>query len=417
VGEPVVTHRRVTIVTAGHPSTCPRMVKAADAAVEAGCRVRFVSVDYIDWAAGFDVNVATRRRWRWTPISLQRAQHPVRSRWVSARQRAARSLATFAGASRIPHRVAVQGYARTHAEVVAAILHEPFDLVYGGTVAALAAVAEAATRARRPYGLDLEDFHLAESEDKDGWLTHALAARVVPAAAASAAFVTTASNPMSRQYERDCGVQCKTIHNVMPLPAAPVVSKSSGPLRLYWFSQTIGPGRGLEEVIDAVAVAGIAAELHLRGNGCESYLSILRDRVQALAGNLTLHVHPPASPDDMVALCRDHHVGLSPEQPSVLNRDLCVSNKVLTYLSAGLAVAATHTQGHASVGAQSPGAIALYEPGDITGLAAVLRTWHDDREALCAARRAAWHAAQTRFHWEHPHERGALIAALEGAVA
>ena len=44
------------------------------------------------------------------------------------------------------------------------------------------------------------------------------------------------------------------IHNTFPLPARTPNPARLDPrrLRLYWFSQTIGPGRGLEDAIRAL---------------------------------------------------------------------------------------------------------------------------------------------------------------------
>ena len=52
---------RICVVTAGHLSTCPRMLKAADALAEAGYRVRVVSTQQTDWAAEADLDVRRRR--------------------------------------------------------------------------------------------------------------------------------------------------------------------------------------------------------------------------------------------------------------------------------------------------------------------------------------------------------------------
>lgn len=409
--------RRITVVTSGHPSSCPRMVKAADAAHDAGFAVRLVSVDFADWAASLDAGVVSRRNWEWSRVRLRGAEHPLRSRWVSARQRTARALAATMSPQRAWLQLAITAYARTHAELVNAILAAPFDLVYGGTVGALAATAEAARRANRPFGLDLEDYHLDESEEADAGLTHALAGRVVRTSLCGARFVTTASVPMAQRYERDCGVSPHVIHNVVPRPAAPLHREvPRGPLQLYWFSQTVGPGRGLEEIVAAVAAAGIEAALHLRGSRGEDFVQALRRDARDTGAHLSITLHPPAAADDMVALCREHMIGLALEQGAVVNRDVCVTNKVLTYLAAGMAVIATATSGHRFVADHAPAALACYPAGDIAALALMLRRWDSNREELARARAASWHAAETRFHWEHPRERGALLQAFEGAL-
>jgi hypothetical protein len=413
-----VTPRRVTIVTAGHPSSCPRMVKAADAAVDAGFAVRFVSVDLAEWATRLDGDLVATRRWQWDRVRLRKVERPLRSRWVSARHRAARAVAARISGERLATSVAVLAFARTHTELVRAILAEPFDFVYGGTVGALAATAEAARRANRPFAIDLEDYHPGESSDDDAELTHRLAGLVLRSALDRPVFVTTASVPMARQYEAAFGISSRVIHNVMPRSMPPRrFDVERGPLQLYWFSQTIGAGRGLEEIVEGIAVAGIEADLHLRGANGEAFVAQLRMKAQAHGARVSIYLHPPAPADQMIDLCRGHAIGLALEQPDAINRDLCVTNKVLTYLPAGLAVLATSTQGHRYVEQHAPTAFACYQCGDTLGLASALKRWNDDRPRLATARRASWEAAEARFHWEHPLERGALMSALEEAVA
>jgi hypothetical protein len=222
---------------------------------------------------------------------------------------------------------------------------------------------------------------------------------------------------MAEQYRSTLGVAAHVVHNVMPRSSAPAAfDVPSGALKLYWFSQTVGAGRGLEDIITGVALAGIDAELHLRGSGGEAFVEQLRHEARAHGARVTIVLHPPAAADDMVALCRDHAIGLAVEQPNAVNRDLCVTNKILTYLSAGLAVVATSTQGHRYVAQHAPGAIACYAADDPADLAATLKRWHDDRAALACARQASWRAGQERFYWEHPMERGVLVEALERAI-
>ena len=52
---------RVTVVTSGHPSTCPRMLKSADALAADGYDIRVVATCHEPWAAEADVDVASRR--------------------------------------------------------------------------------------------------------------------------------------------------------------------------------------------------------------------------------------------------------------------------------------------------------------------------------------------------------------------
>jgi hypothetical protein len=162
--------------------------------------------------------------------------------------------------------------------------------------------------------------------------------------------------------------------------------------------------------------AGICGELHLRGRPANGYLGSLERLAAGHASGLTIVHHPPASPDSMVDLARGYDVGLALEQMTVLNHQLALSNKALTYILAGIAVALTDTPGQHALGADlGPGA-GLVPPGDVDALAALFSTWSADPHALDAAKRAAWDAAVRRWHWEHPDDRGALVSLIASAI-
>src|SRR5712692_5882648 len=153
---------RITIVTAGHLSSCPRMLKAADAVFNAGYRVRVVSARHTPWAAQADLTVRATRRWDWTVVDYDRSTARRRHLLTGVRFHVARAAAKSIGPARVPLPVAIRAYSRAHDELIRAIVSEPADLVYGGTTGALAAAAEAGRRLGVPYALDLEDFHSAE---------------------------------------------------------------------------------------------------------------------------------------------------------------------------------------------------------------------------------------------------------------
>jgi hypothetical protein len=302
-----------------------------------------------------------------------------------------------------------------HVELVRAAIAEPVDLVYGGTTGALAAVAAAANQAGVPYGLDLEDFHSAEHEETvASRVVHGLAERIERAILPRAAFLTAGSAMIAAAYADKYNVHCVPVNNTFPLPAEPPVLSNGceNGLRLYWFSQTIGPRRGLEDVLYAMGQAGIPGELHLRGQAIPPYLCRLRQLAGDVALRLHLVHHEPAPPDAMVELCQGHDIGLALEPGFSVNNRLALSNKAFTYMLAGLAVAFTDTPGQRRLARDLGEAALLYAPGDIKGLAAGLKQWATDRDRLARAKAAAWHAAQRRWHWEHPLERGALLGTV-----
>jgi hypothetical protein len=315
--------------------------------------------------------------------------------------------------------LAARAYTRAYPELVAAIVRQPADLVYGGTTGALAAVACAARAMGVPYALDLEDFHSAEhAGSPDADLTCRLAERVEQGVLSDAAFLTAGSAAIAEAYAGRYGVRAVTINNTFPLPGwSPDCKPTSGPLRLYWFSQTIGPGRGLEDAVRAMGIADIPGELHLRGTSANGYVERLQCLAAAVAPRLTITGHAPLTPDAMIEACRPYDVGLALEQPPPPNRAICLTNKIFTYLLAGLAVAVTDTPGQRPVAQDLAQGAIVYAPGDIHALAAGLKAWHCDRAALSRAKQATWDRGARRWHWDHPLERGALLECFSQALA
>src|SRR5689334_12712876 len=119
---------RITVVTAGHLSTCPRMLKAADALSAAGHEVRVVATVHEPWATETDADVYSRRRWALTTVDYRR--EAGRTYWqTGVRYRAARALSAAVGAERVPLSVAARAFGRVHAELAAAAAAEPADLI------------------------------------------------------------------------------------------------------------------------------------------------------------------------------------------------------------------------------------------------------------------------------------------------
>ena len=404
---------RVCIVTAGHVSTCPRMLKAADAMHAAGYDVRVVSASHTPWAIEADQQLRKTRSWRWTVVDYSRATARVRQIKTGARRRIAHVLTRGFGSARVPAAVYVRAYSRAHDELVRAVTAESADLVYGGTTGALAAVAEAADRLGTPYGLDLEDFHTGERSVPDQ--LDVVAERVERLVLPGAAFLTTSSPMIADAYAEKYGRRPRPIHNTFSLDLGqPSEPGARTPLRFYWFSQTLGPGRGLEDFIPAAGRARIAGELHLRAGVQQPYLRDLM-RLTHDAPSMSLRLYEPAGPDTMVSLAQGYDLGLSGEEPTAINRRLCLGNKIFTYLAAGVPVLLSATPAQTRLGRDLGQAALVYEPGDIAGLAEQLSSLADDRTVRSQARCAARSAAAGRWHWEHPADRGALLDAV-GAV-
>jgi glycosyltransferase involved in cell wall biosynthesis len=207
--------------------------------------------------------------------------------------------------------------------------------------------------------------------------------------------------------------------NCFPWKKAPYLesgikdSRSSAALSFYWFSQTIGPGRGLETLGRALTQVHGEWELNLRGNlrnyqtWFESaFPATIRNRVKLLA---------PVSNADLPLVSSVHDVGLALELPHCASRDLTATNKIFEYLRCGLAVIATQTAGQEEVMSACPDVGWRVPPGDVEALRGVLQNCIDNRDLVMIARARSLAAASSQWAWES--FEGSLVDLLRKACS
>src|SRR5262249_9499495 len=153
----------------------------------------------------------------------------------------------------------------------------------------------------------------------------------------------------------------------------------------HWFSQTIGPGRGLEDLLAALPQVAYPAEIHLRGNPVAGFARWLADRTpEAWRGGIFLHDVVPNQ--KLLSRIAEHDIGFASEMNFCRTRDLTVTNKLLQYLLAGLAVVASDTAGQREVAEQAGDAVLLYPSGEPRALAAQLNALLGSSERLVRAK-------------------------------
>ena len=392
----------------------PRTIKAADALAAAGYAVRVVSSSNLPWMTRFEEE--TRKARAWTSSTVDHARETAFTRWLytGLRQKICLRMVKRLGPGQSPLGLLTRAIRRVHTELVRSVVGEPTDLFLAVGLA-LGAAVEASRRTGAPYAIDLEDFHSGEAEgDWQAALANEMAEILERRVLHRAAFLLAGSAAIGQAYKAKYGVAPIVVHNTFPLPrVAPSLEPTPGPgLRLYWFSQTIGSRRGLEDAIQAMGLARIPGELHLRGRATNGVLASLRDLVEHAAPGLKIVHHELAPAAAMVELCQGLDIGLAVEPGFSLNNRLALSNKSLTYILGGLAVVLTDTEGQRPLALDLSEGALLYSPGDVGTLAAGLKRWAEDKDQLRRAKKAAWDAACRRWYWEHADERGALLRAV-----
>lgn len=388
---------RVTIVTSGNVSTSPRVVKEADALHAAGHEVRVVAVDALPDNGARDLAVMADRRWTLDRVNLRRGDA------IGFLHRAGgagwRAAAKHLG-------LADRYVSRYMGLLVRAAVARPADLVIGHTLACLPVAVHAATQLGARAGFDVEDFHSGELPAEPRYAAERaivtdVERRYLPRCARVTASAPGIADAVAARY----GIaRPHVVLNTFPRAERRSDPKMGGVPTLYWYSQVIGPGRGVEDAVAAVEMLDMPVELHLRGTLDPSFAS-------QVAGRPRVVVLPQVPPPELVARAAEHDIGLALEQPVTENRALCVTNKLFTYMLAGLAVGATDTLGQREVLQEAPGAGFLYPAGQPAALADGIRRLLADRDELARMKRAAWTAADRRFNWEH--ESQGLVSYLE----
>jgi hypothetical protein len=192
----------------------------------------------------------------------------------------------------------------------------------------------------------------------------------------------------------------------------PSQSRSAdAPVSFHWFSQTIGPGRGLEQVFEALTGVSGNWDLHLRGSlgNYGPWLETtcptgIRSRVK---------IHALTGTEELTSRIAEHDVGLACEAREPRSRDLTITNKVFQYLQAGLAVVASDTSGQKEAAHLAPGAVELYRAGGPESLRMLLQQLVLNREKLKVMRAAAWEVGAL-LCWEN--EAPKLVEAVEKAL-
>lgn len=187
------------------------------------------------------------------------------------------------------------------------------------------------------------------------------------------------------------------VYNVFPSRADLLQQQKNytQPLKLFWFSQTIGPGRGLESFFNLITDFKVSLQIHLLGNVSLTYQGKLNT---IFPKQHQLFFHPLVGATELADKIALFDIGLALEPDTPLNTNLTISNKFFQYIQSGLPVIASQTAGQME-------AFEPFKPGfmlsqQLTGPETTeLEKWLNNPVELQAARERAVEASQV-YNWE-----------------
>ena len=273
------------------------------------------------------------------------------------------------------------------------------DLYIAHYLGALPAAIKSAARSQAPVIFDAEDFHRGEksyyvNQEKD---VIEVENKLLPKVSA----ITTASPLITQEYKKYYPNQYfTTVINVFSKVYLQKPSNSyKKDLKLFWFSQYLGIGRGLEIFIEALNyLPNTSISLTILGNVKSEVYKKSLIKLSNYSDSLFFMDTVPS--EKIFSIAAGFDVGLAGEISNFKNKELCLSNKIFTYLLAGNCILASDMQGQREFMDQHPSIGFTYKSEDAKDLAEKIKLLYHDRSLLETCKKAASKLAEEKMNWE-----------------
>ncbi len=403
--------RRILILTSAHLCRNPRVVKEASTLGAAGYDVTVMSISVQPRFERMDRELMRGLPFR--RMTLDYAANTVRARVANFFQRGAtwtaRRLCSeleVETAQTLGPASALLRFARTF----------PADLTIVHTEIPIWAAQHLIADGRR-VAVDVEDWYsedllYADRQSRPIQLLRHAEATALRQAAYTSATAQSMADALTAAYHCPPPIVIRNSFPLQPRSRADTPAATGAP-SFIWFSQTIGPGRGLELFFAAWARTRQPSQVYLLGDERPGYRAKLLARLpESRRGDL--HFIPLVTPAQLPGRLAEFDIGLALEPRWPLNRNITITNKILQYMNAGLAVIATDTAGQQEVMAAAPGCGLLITAHETTEYAAKLDALLGDHARLRAIQLASRAAAEREFCWERETPR--LLSAVAQAL-
>jgi glycosyltransferase involved in cell wall biosynthesis len=391
---------KVVFVTSAQPSANPRMVKSAVTLSSLGFEVTVIYARISQWASKFDsLLFQNEKKINWIGVGLS-DNKSILHYYFRIRQKWWRIFNFLTYTRYIQTAKSLTLYSQ---ELTSATLAHKADLYIGHNLGALRAVVKSAQQYSAKCIFDFEDYYSGEFDESS--FDYKLIKLYEQAYIPLVDYATVSSPFIAELYQSNFpALKMSILLNVFPnkFRNKEIRRFNSGPLKLFWFSQFVGLERGLQNVLKAVSYFSKGQiQFTILGN-CDSNR---KEKLLALAEQLNLSISDIQFKDvllesELFKLMETHHIGIAAEIPSLLNKDLCLSNKLFSYLLSGLALVVSNTKGQYAFMEQHPEIGFTYDYGDHKKLVQILETYLQNPDLLQSQRENALALATTTFNWE-----------------
>ena len=392
---------KVTLITSAQPYSNPRLIKEAKSLLNAGFSVTVIWCPISTWADKFDKQLfEDYREINWVKAGYHSASNPLGFFYARFRQKIWHIIYKIIGNH---FDAAIKSLVLFSQELTSVALQHKADLLLGHNLGALPAIAKTSIKYSIKSIFDFEDYHRGEADEKSFQTKRVIDVEdtYIPLITS----ITTASPLISIAYKKIFPQKfIKTINNCFPYAYAEenITKVPLTPLKLFWFSQYIGKKRGLEVIIQAMSFFSTNdVTLTLLGTSTTE----VRNYFYEIVDNLKISRQqilflPAVSENEIVQIASEHHIGLASEYSHILNRDLCLTNKIFTYLLAGNALVLSDTNAQKSFLIENPAIGSLYQQNNINELTSILKSYLVNPQLLLLHRRNALELARNKYNWD-----------------
>ncbi len=404
--------KHVVMLSSGQPSLNPRLVKEADALSDAGYQVTVIYAYWNNWGTLHDERLLTAKNWKAIRAGGDPQQKPLTYFVSRLIHKTCKFIQQKSGNFTRFTDLAV---ARSSYYLIKEAKKTKADLYIGHNLGALPAVIAAAKKHNAKCGFDTEDFHRNEVSDDTGSFNYKIAKYLEDKYLPLVDYITASSPLIAEKYSELYNRKVTPVLNVFPKTIIPIIiNNNDSPLKLFWFSQTIGPNRGLETLIEAVGLLQTPIEMHLLGQPVDGYkLQLSQLAEMGRITNLKIFFYEPVEADKVFQFASKFDIGIASETNVCLNREISLTNKIFTYIQSGLAVAASNTLAQNELLQQYPQTGKIYT--DARELSAILKRYDADRKLLFETKNEAFKIGQTQLNWEKEHEK--ILHVIETTLA
>lgn len=281
---------------------------------------------------------------------------------------------------------AERSQARCYDELLKIAMLIKADWYIAHNLGALSIAVQTASFNRASAGFDFEDYHREENADMPAYEQSRivfLEEKYVPAVR----YISSAGYLITEKIKHNFPSFSRpviTLLNCFPLSQRPLQFEEpneESKLHLFWFSQTIGRNRGLEVVAEALKqLNNPNIHLTLAGRYDQEMQEYMNEHAQSIIDSI--HIAGIVEPDALPAFAARFDIGLAAELTTPLNRNICLTNKIFTYLLAGNCILASDTAGQKDFMKRYSNIGLLYKNDDANDLAYQIWKLYNDRTLL-----------------------------------